>query len=43
LLSLLENYAISFFSKKNDKYKPQKYQPDETLKQKDKQLWEKTQ
>ncbi|CDW80803.1 UNKNOWN [Stylonychia lemnae] len=41
LLDLLENYAISFYSKKNDKYKPQKYQPDDSLKSKDKVLLEK--
>eukprot|EP00347_Sterkiella_histriomuscorum_P021818 403332657 len=38
LLDLLENYAISFYSKKQEKYKPERYQPDEQLKIKDKEL-----
>ncbi len=41
LLDMLEDYSITFYSKKNDKYKPQKYQPDEQLKAKDKVLSEK--
>lgn len=40
-MEMLEGYAIRLFSKKQEKFKAQKYQPDENLKQKDKILYDK--
>ena len=41
LLGMLEDYSIAFFSRKNDKHQAQRYQPDETLRERDRTLAEK--
>ena len=38
---MLEDYALKLYTKKSEKYKAVKYQPDEQLKQKDKILFDK--
>ncbi len=41
LLDLLEQNSLNFYTKKNEKYRPEKYQPDDSLKQRDKLLYDK--
>lgn len=41
LLDLLENHSIGFYSKKSDRHKPQRYEPDDALREKDRALREK--
>lgn len=40
-MEMLESYALKLHFKKMEKYKAQKYEPDDKLKQKDKTLLEK--
>lgn len=40
-MEMLESYAMKLYFKKTEKYKPNKYVPDGTLKEKDKFLKEK--
>lgn len=35
LMDMLETYALKLYYKKSEKYKPNKYEPDENLKDKD--------
>lgn len=40
-MDMLEEYAFKLHIKKSEKFKAQKYEPDEQLKQKDRELYDK--